>query len=83
VLNGSRTGWLARTPVPRVPSERVTGAADGHTGCERHRRRLEDVHEDVVVDATSVGSPSVGSTSVTERLREPSSFDDLSDEMAT
>lgn len=48
---------------------------------------LEHDHEDVVVDATSVGSSSFGSPpvtspSVTDRLRELSSFDDLTDELA-
>jgi hypothetical protein len=65
--------------LPSASQEPQTGTPDASATAGD----LEDVHEDVVVDATSVGSPSVGSTSVTERLREPSSFDDLSDEMAT
>ena len=42
---------------------------------------FEDEHDKIVVDATAVGS-AVQSKSVTEQLRELSSFDDLSDELA-
>ena len=42
---------------------------------------FEDGHDKIVVDATAVGS-AVETKSVTEQLRELSSFDDLSDELA-
>ena len=42
---------------------------------------FEDEHDKIVVDATAVGQP-VERKSVTDQLRELSSFDDLSDELA-
>ena len=66
-------GASFRVFLPSASQEPHTGTSDASTTAAD----LEDAHEKVVVDATAVRSPSV-----TERLRELSSFDDLSDEVA-
>ena len=67
--------------VPGVPPERVTGAAREGIGRGRHRRRLRGrARQDR--RRRHRGRLAVESKSVTEQLRELSSFDDLSDELA-
>ena len=71
-------GASFRVFLPSASQEPHLGTPDA-SATPHH---LEDDHDYVVVDATSVGSSSLGSPSVTDQLRELSSFDDLSDEVA-
>ena len=63
--------------LPSASQEPHAGGSDEDTTAHD----FEDEHDKVVVDATAVGQ-AIERKSVTEQLRELSSFDDLSDELA-